>query len=51
MRDVYHCTPNELEQQPLAILDLHRQFISMEEKQRKLEENRAKQLSKSKPPQ
>ncbi len=43
MRNVYHCTPSELEQQDISIIDLHIGFLNTERKEAKLIKNRADQ--------
>lgn len=43
IRDLYHCTPTELDNQPKHIVDLHVRIMNMEAEYRWKQEKRAKQ--------
>lgn len=46
MRDIYHCTPSQLDDEDDAIVEAHREFIRMDAKQRRIAERRAAQRGK-----
>ena len=46
IRDLYHCTPLELEEQDQSTLDLHREFMRQEAKWKKIESKRSEQEAK-----
>jgi hypothetical protein len=39
-RDIYHCTPNELDEQPLDTLLLHLELVRVEQKVNRFKQGR-----------
>lgn len=48
IKELYHCSPSELEQQEEAMLDLHYSMLMEERKQEHIERERAKQKAEQK---
>lgn len=48
VKELYHCTPSELDEQDSFITDLHIEFMGLEAKEQKLQEKRAEQSQKFK---
>lgn len=46
MKEIYHCTPLELDQQPEDILNLHREMWNISKKEEYLSMKRNEQKSK-----
>ena len=46
MRDVYRCTPAELDEMDDALVTMHREFIRIERRQAKIAGKRAEQRRK-----
>ena len=43
MKDVYHCTPSELDKQDESMLNMHYEFLMREREREHIENERAKQ--------
>jgi hypothetical protein len=41
MRNVYHCTPSELDEQDASIVELHTHILSLEARERRISEKSA----------
>ena len=48
IKNLYHCTPSELDQQDAFILDLHNSFMMIEHKEESLKRRRQEQQQKMK---
>lgn len=48
MRDVYRCTPEELDRQDAHVVELHQEFIAIERREERLAARRAEQQAKLK---
>lgn len=48
MKEIYHCTPTELEKQDDHLLNLHFQFLQEERKREHIQNERAKQKANQK---
>ena len=48
MKDVYHCTPSEFDLQDDKVIQMHREFIRIENEEADLERRRAEQRARLK---
>jgi len=46
MRDIYHCTPEEMDKQDDTTIDMHAQFVNMLAEHAQLTERRSTQRAK-----
>jgi len=50
MKEIYHCTPTELDKQEERILNMHYDFLMAERKHEYIESQRAKQKAENSHP-
>lgn len=48
MKEIYHCTPSELDKEDERILNMHYEFIMKERQHEYIESQRAKQKAEAK---
>lgn len=48
MKEIYHCTPSELDKQDERILNMHYEFLMKERQHEHIENERAKQRAEQK---
>ncbi len=48
IRDVYHCTPAELDKQDATKVEMHKSFLGIENEERHIEGKRAEQRNRMK---
>ncbi len=46
IRDVYHCTPAELDMQDAGVIEMHKRFIGIENDAKHLDGNRSEQRAR-----